>query len=207
MGDSGKFIRVSEETKEKNSRNLFQTDYRLTFALLKYLKINYPPHTRVLDAGCGNGAITRILKTYFNNVDGVDLYDEENPINFLEYEPEEKYDLIVTNSPYSLKYKFIDHALEIGGEVFTLFPGIANCYNITNEYKERPQYLGQISTYPKLHLTPELTGGKAKHSGTTNYVWLHFSNYGNMLTKYEFIEDLKKYDKNVEELLDKKGEV
>ncbi len=207
MSDSGKFIRRTPKSEKESVADFYCTDWRMTFSLLEYLKGYYPRDVKVLDPCAGNRDITKILRTYFNNVEAIDLFDEENPIDFLTHTPEDNYDLIIMNSPYSKKYEFIDYALKIGNTVITLFPGLALNYNLTGKYKALPSYCGQISMYPKMKLTQELINGKAIRGGTQNFCWMVFKPGADLKYKFELIDDLLKYDKKVEEFVDKEKEV
>lgn len=200
------FMYRKPKSEAQNKADFYQTIPQMTFALLDMLKENFPPDTSVLDCGSGNGAISKVLRTYFHTVDEIDLFHTDNPIDFLTYYPEKKYPLIVGNTPYSQKYKFIDHALELGGMFCTLFPGLSNCYNITGEYKRKREFAGTISMYPKVILSEELSeNGSFVQGGTQNYLWFVFNEKNENGFPIEAVLNLHDYDEKVKEYLDKKN--
>ena len=135
---------------------------------------------------------------------------KENPEKYFKFYEGEKYPLIVANSPFTSKWKFIEHALDIGGTFATLFPGLSLNYNITGDYKKRKEYCGSIPMYPKVILSEELSeDGSFVQSGTQNYNWFLFDNtWHEHQSKFRFpveiVKDLHDYDKKVADFLDKK---
>jgi hypothetical protein len=201
------FLYRKPKSEEANVKDFYQTIPQMTFALLDVLKHNFTPDTRVLDCCAGEGALSSVLRTYFKSVDEIDLFNTLNPIDFLTYYPEEKYPLIVGNTPFSAKYKFIDHALDVGQTFVTLFPGLSDCYNVTGRYKAKKEYCGRISMYPKVMLEETISGdGSFIQGGTQNYSWFMFDRtwYENakMMFPVEIVKDLHDYDEIVKEYLD-----
>jgi hypothetical protein len=63
--------------------------------------------------------IVEVLKSYGYNVIPSHIKDGKD---FLEYEPEEPYDLIITNPPYSIKDKFLRRAFSLKKPFMFLMP-------------------------------------------------------------------------------------
>ncbi len=68
---------------------------------------------------CGNSNITKLLRENGNTVLVSHLKDNQN---FFEYEPEEHYDIIITNPPYSIKDAWLKRAYELNKKFAFLLP-------------------------------------------------------------------------------------
>ena len=89
----------------------FQTPPEAVVPLVPYLKAK---GIRVVwECAAGKGNLVRALRAFGFKVIATDIiYDPKQ--NFLTYEPDEPWDAIVTNPPYSLRYEFIKRAYELG---------------------------------------------------------------------------------------------
>lgn len=73
-----------------------------------------------LEPCVGQGHISKTVLNYYNNniwIDGVDLIDRGFPntiaTDFLTYEPKGKYDVVISNPPFSLAQEFIEKGFEL----------------------------------------------------------------------------------------------
>jgi len=67
----------------------------------------------------GNSKITEVLRKHGNEVLTSHI---NNNKNFFDYEPEEHYDIIITNPPYSLKTEFLQRVYELNKKFCFLLP-------------------------------------------------------------------------------------
>lgn len=82
--------------------------------ILSYLK-----GKTVWECACGKGYLSNIMKE--NGVDVVST-DITTGHDFLTYQPEFEFDVIVTNPPFGLKYKFIERCYELNKPFALLMP-------------------------------------------------------------------------------------
>ena len=86
----------------------FQTpDYGLR-PLLPYI----PNDGLIWECASGKGNLVLGLETIGYNVFGTDIIEDVNEFDFLDYEPNFDFDMILTNPPYSLKTQFMERCYE-----------------------------------------------------------------------------------------------
>lgn len=83
--------------------------------LLPYL----PPQARIWEPAAGEGWLARWLREAGHTVIESDI---DRGLDFFSYEPEEAWDIIVTNVPFSLKYQFLRRAYSLGKPFAFLVP-------------------------------------------------------------------------------------
>jgi hypothetical protein len=132
------------------------------------------PTTIVLEPCHGYGAITNVLREKYKlNVVASDLYTLPDKIDFLKVDqPSQPFDILITNPPYCLKYKFVEKCLRLGKPFALLLP--LACITTVKWYNmcSSNHFVFQI-------LVPRclfLHDGKLSHIG--DIVWI----YGNIPT-------------------------
>jgi hypothetical protein len=82
------------------------------------------PTTTVLKPCHGYGAITNVLREKYKlNVIATDLFTLPDKIDFLkEDQPNQPFGILITNPPYSSKYKFIEKCIRLGKPFALLLP-------------------------------------------------------------------------------------
>ncbi len=95
--------------------NLYTPAYAVT-PLLEYVS-----KTAVIWECCdaGGSEYTKVFRENGNHVIASDIQTGEN---FFDYEPEEHYDIIITNPPYSLKNEFLERAYSLNKPFAFLLP-------------------------------------------------------------------------------------
>jgi hypothetical protein len=93
----------------------FQTPSIAIQPLLKYI----PKEKIIWECSCGKGNICRAFEVEGYNVIGTDI---KTGSNFLNYEPEENYDVIVTNPPFTIKEQFLARAYKLKKPFAFLLP-------------------------------------------------------------------------------------
>lgn len=105
-----------KKSKQVSGRDLFQTPVYATNLLLPFI----PKGVGIIwDCACGEGKIVRALLDAGYACAGTDL---QQGIDFLEDDPPENYDAIVTNPPFSLKREFYQQCKGYGLPFALLIP-------------------------------------------------------------------------------------
>ena len=135
---------------------------------------------RILEPSAGNGNIIRALRArgFTNRIDAVEIRPEEwehlegiaDEVilgDFLSYEPDLGYDVIIGNPPYSLAQEFVDKALEL------LAPGGLLIFLLRTAFLESEKRFSWWQDHPisglyTLHKRPKFTG---KGTDATSYSW------------------------------------
>lgn len=112
----------------KSENDFYITPRLAVLDILEKEIINLPKDIKILDAGCGDGAISKVLKEKgFTNITSIDLVDRgyEGTIITDIFDFEGQYDLVITNPPYSrgLINDFMEKCLSLtkkGGKVISL---------------------------------------------------------------------------------------
>jgi DNA modification methylase len=114
-------VGIAKDPSLRNDDDFYETPVSVVQDILNYEKVE----GKILEPSCGNGAICKQLTS--GNITAIDIIDYGYPgtiiQNFLEYNPTEKFDIIITNPPYRLALEFIKHSLElvkVGGKVIML---------------------------------------------------------------------------------------
>jgi hypothetical protein len=76
-----------------------------------------PYDASVLEPCIGDGAIVQVLRNYTSDIDWCEI---QLGRDFLTYEPDRRYDWVITNPPYTLAKEFIDHAYTMADNVVML---------------------------------------------------------------------------------------
>lgn len=92
-----------------------QTPPHAVDPLLPYL----PTDMVIWEPAQGEGFLVEAFHDSFRLVIGSDILDGQN---FFEYEPDKEWDVIVTNPPYSLKFKWLERCYELGKPFALLLP-------------------------------------------------------------------------------------
>ena len=96
----GKNFSANNATGKRKKSDFYETPYTLTRKFLE--REDFNKDLTVCEPACGAGAITKVLKEFWND-DLITAYDQE--VNFLwDFND---YDYIVTNPPFSLAQEFI----------------------------------------------------------------------------------------------------
>ena len=103
MKEKGKNFSSNNTTDRRKQTDFYETPYSLT---RKFLDREYfDKSLSVCEPACGKGAITKVLKEYWDD-NLITSYDQE--VNFLW--DTGHYDYVVTNPPFSIALQFINKA-------------------------------------------------------------------------------------------------
>ena len=103
--------KVGKRDSNGKKSDFYETPYTLT---RKFLEVeNFNKDQSVCEPACGGGAITKVIKEYWND-NLITAYDKET--NFLwDYN---EYNYIITNPPFSLAFEFIQKAKQLAKSKF-----------------------------------------------------------------------------------------
>lgn len=115
MTSNARAIGIRLPTTERAPRDYYVTPEWAVRSLVPVLAERLRPMGRILDAGCGSGAIMRVLAETWPHVYGVDLEPQVGAerayvADFLTREWS-GYEAIVMNPPYGVALDFVRHAL------------------------------------------------------------------------------------------------
>lgn len=135
------FLGVNHKNKDRQHNDYYATSPQTIKSLLKVEKV----FGDILEPACGEGHISKYLEKEPNvkSVTSTDLVDRgfgEGGIDFLNHDYERKFDIVITNPPFSLGEQFVRKALEVSSnKVILLF---------------RIQFLESVSRYELFKTTP-----------------------------------------------------
>ena len=162
----------NSEGKRKKS-DFYETPYSLTRLFLD--KYPIPKLDLILEPACGNGAIVKVLqeKGYVN----IESYDKER--NFFTDNGVGRYDVIITNPPFSLAYEFIKHAIYLKPyKIIMLLPlsYLHGKKRHDNIYKSKQDLmLKYISVFTRYPMLGEVLQPDGKHNtGMMVYAWFYW---------------------------------
>lgn len=84
--------------------------------LLPYI----PRHAVIWEPACGAGLLAQALREAGHTVIGTDILQDPE-YNFFTWQPP-RFDMIITNPPYSIKYKWLERCYQLGRPFALLIP-------------------------------------------------------------------------------------
>ena len=110
----GKNFSANNASGKRKKSDFYETPYTLTRKFLDVEEFN--KELSVCEPACGAGAISGVLKEYWEDDELVTAYDRET--NFL-WEMGE-YEYVITNPPFSIAFEFIQRAKLVAKNKFAL---------------------------------------------------------------------------------------
>jgi len=190
--------RIHKPTKE-TEKDFYQTNPYMVLALKEWLIENkFASDLTFLDPCCGDRVIGNGLRDFYSNIVEIDKFPDEGvEIDFMEYTPNRKVDVIVENVPYSNKYNFINRSIEMADHVFSLLPLNVSNYNMFHrEFEAIPEFVGKLQLAPKMFLdqtTDFRPGGTAQYCF---YYWSKLNNTNYSKTWYKDLVKIKEREEN-----------
>lgn len=148
--------------RSRSPRDMYETPLALAEAAIMEIRTdgtfkNKSP-IACLDVGCGGGVWGEAINHLFFIVDGIDIepkipntqyYDSVVTLDYLHFFPDEKYDVIIGNPPYSLAEEFIRHSFQLlrdDGIIYFLLrlsflEGIKRCRGLFKEFPLKKVYV------------------------------------------------------------------
>ena len=155
--------------------DLYPTPLDCTYSLLPHIAHLIPPDAMVLEPACAEGQMVRPLREFGYTVDGTDLRPGvgggTGGIDFLNpttYFPDDYYDMVATNPPFSAAEAFIRRALEIAPVVVMLVK--AQYWNTKN----RKKLFRETKPFMELNLTwrPAFLAEERGNSPLMDCMWV-----------------------------------
>lgn len=137
----------------------------------------------VLEPACGDLAMVKVLQKYFNNIEYSDIVEPYN-CDFLKPNSEnqiffDKYDLIITNPPFSLAKEFVDKAMEYRKDEHSIVAMLLR----VNFSGSQERYEWFKANEPSVYVSskrPSFGKNKEGKKGTDNseYAWFFWGEVG-----------------------------
>ena len=163
----GKNFSANNTTDKRKKTDFYETPYSLT---RKFLDAEYfNKNATVCEPACGKGAITRVLKEYWDE-NLVTAYDQE--VNFL-WETG-TYDYIVTNPPFSIASEFIQKAKRVAKKFALLLPlsYLHGKQRYDEIYSDREYGLKKVYVFTRYPMLGESLREDGKYkTGMMVYAW------------------------------------
>lgn len=128
---SGAKLVGSDPARGRVSHDYYATPFNATEAILSRISLGFDT---ILEPAAGEGHIIQVLRKYYpnNKIIANDLICRESRlgievnggVDFLEYDPKEPIDTIITNPPFALAQAFIEKALSIANHYVIIFARI-----------------------------------------------------------------------------------
>lgn len=114
----------AQKLHKRKPADFYPTPPDVTISLMDFLNID---ESVVWEPACGDGAMAEVLRSYGHDVIATDLRDDsgygKGGVNFLDTTPDDHWhiaDWVITNPPFNVAAKFIEHALTITPNVAML---------------------------------------------------------------------------------------
>ena len=169
----GKNFSANNATGKRKKSDFYETPYTLT---RKFLDVeDFDKDKSICEPACGGGAITKVLKEYWND-DLITAYDKET--NFLwDYN---NYNYIITNPPYSLAFEFIQRAKQLAKLKFALLLPLYYLHGkkrYDEIFSDRSYGLEKIYVFTRSPMLGETLREDGKHNtGMMPYSWYVWTN-------------------------------
>tara|TARA_B100000427_G_scaffold166225_1_gene138061 strand:+ start:302 stop:946 length:645 start_codon:yes stop_codon:yes gene_type:complete len=190
----GKNFSANNTTDKRKKTDFYETPYSLT---RKFLDAEFfDKGATVCEPACGKGAITKVLKEYWNE-DLVTAYDQE--VNFL-WETG-NYNSIVTNPPFTIASEFINRAKIVATEKFAFLLPLSYLHGkkrYDEIYSDREYGLKKVYVFTRYPMLGEKLREDGKYTtGMMVYAWFVWQNGHSGLPMIDWLD-------NNEDVLSKK---
>ena len=165
--------KVGKRDSNGKKSDFYETPYTLT---RKFLEVeNFNKDQSICEPACGGGAITKVIKEYWND-NLITAYDKET--NFLwDYN---EYNYIITNPPFSLAFEFIQKAKQLAKSKFALLLPLYYLHGkkrYDEIFSDRTYGLEKIYVFTRSPMLGETLREDGKHNtGMMPYAWYVWKN-------------------------------
>jgi hypothetical protein len=171
----GKNYSKNNASGKRRESDFYATPYSLTRSLLSKEKLTNDHYEEtVLEPACGNGAITKVLAEF-----GYEFTAYDKDVDFLK--EEKRYDVIITNPPYSLSMEFIRKAKEVSKKFYFLLPlnYLHGKQRYDEVYSDKKFPLSKIWIFTRYIdlATPLRDDGLIIAKGMSSYMWAKWDIY------------------------------
>ena len=167
----GKNFSANNATGKRKKSDFYETPYTLTRKFLE--REDFNKDLTVCEPACGAGAITKVLKEFWND-DLITAYDQE--VNF--FCDFNDYDYIVTNTPFSIAFQFIQKAKQRARKKFAFLLPLSYLHGkkrYDDIYSDKDYGLEKVYVFTRY----PMLGDKLREDGKYNtgmmvyawYVW------------------------------------
>lgn len=126
----------------------------------------------ILEPACGEGHLAEVLKEYFpnSNIDCIDLVDRgygTGGVDFLTYNPEKKYDTVITNPPFKYAKEFILKGLELSNRYVIMLCKI----QLLEGVNRKEMFFNTPLKYIYIHTTRQATWKNGEKTDSKGKKW------------------------------------
>ena len=174
----GKNFSCNNVDGKRNPKDFYQTPYSITAALIKAEKLDLLSGKQFLEPCMGSGAITDVLSGNLHTgsfILGYDLFHSkpEYCIDFME--EKSKFNIIVTNPPFSKAYQFIKKAKEVATEKICFLLPVNYLHGETrfnDIWKDREFPLARVHIFTRYPILSDSVRSDGKYkTGMIVYAW------------------------------------
>lgn len=182
----GKNFSTNNVSGKRRKSDFYETPYSITQQFLEYNLID--KNNKILEPSCGDGAIVKVLKdNNYSNVIGKDISSGSDFL--LE---EEKYDIIITNPPFSLALEFILKAKQLCDKFCFFLPWsyMHGKERYDKIYTKTDFPLSEVYVYTRYPLLGEKLRDDGKYNtGMMVYAWYVWDKNGNKKPQINWIDN------------------
>ena len=170
----GKNFSANNATGKRKKSDFYETPYTLT---RKFLDVeDFDKSLSVCEPACGGGAISKVLKEYWEDDSLVTAYDKET--NFLwDFDD---YNYIITNPPFSLAFEFIRKAKQLAKSKFALLLPLSYLHGkkrFDEIYSDKTYGLEKVYVFTRYPMLGESLREDGKYNtGMMVYAWYVWTN-------------------------------
>tara|TARA_Y100001963_G_scaffold150820_1_gene232616 strand:+ start:724 stop:1371 length:648 start_codon:yes stop_codon:yes gene_type:complete len=170
----GKNFSANNASGKRKKSDFYETPYTLTRKFLDVEEFN--KELSVCEPACGGGAISGVLKEYWEDDELVTAYDKET--NFL-WEMGE-YQYVITNPPFSIAFEFIQRAKLVAKNKFAFLLPLSYLHGkkrYDEIYSDRNYGLKKVYVFTRYPMLGEKLREDGKYNtGMMVYAWFVWEN-------------------------------
>lgn len=156
---------------QRKESDFYQTPYSMTEQLLEIEKFSEP----ILEPSSGNGAIVRILKKFYSNINENDIQTGYDFLSMCDFST--MYPSIITNPPFSLANEFIEKCYKICAYKFALLMPLVYLHGQKRYEQGLFRALKRVYVFTRMPmLTNEIRDDGKYNTGMQVYAWFVFEN-------------------------------
>ncbi len=160
---------TGRSTDKRSDHDFYQTPCSMVQQLLDLKRSTWPKEWEVLEPAQGQGSITRQLRHHFPCVTGYDKY--QGPTYFDFFEETGRYDLVITNPPFSQVNEFLEHARIVAKSSIAFLLPLRYLHGIKRYESGVFHRLAEVNVFVRAPLLTTMSSGEQYRTGMQVYAW------------------------------------